>query len=694
MGENLGLIDANPYTASGELAYAPTNVFFRQIRNLIFDTTSIPAEANALGIHWPSSQATSISNCDFFLAEGPQSRHVGLLIDAGSGGFLGDLTFYGGMLGANFGNQQYTVRNLRFYNAQTAISYVWNWGWTYKSLHIENCGVGIRMGDATSVTLLDSSFRNVGRAIETRRSAGGDAFTTAGSLVMYNVVFDGVMEILAGPQGIIIPGRDVSLYHVGFSMGHVYDPFGPTDFAGTDRVLFPPPPRSLLDAEGRKYYERSKPQYEDEPVSRFVSAREFGARGDGRTDDAAVLNRLFAYTAASGQIAFVDAGKYVVTDTVFIPAGARIVGEALSSYILGSGPKFADSRAPHPVVQVGNPGDEGSIEWSDMILGTRGPTPGALVLEFNLHAGTTRPGRQYQEPSGMWDVHIRVGGYAGTEQLLAQCFTTPAQEITAESVPAECVVAWGSMHVTRGASGLLTENCWVWVGDHDLEDPDYRQVSLYAGRGVLVDSEDGRLWFSASSSEHHVLYQYLFQGSRDVYMGHIQTEAPYFQPNPPAPAPFPRLAEYYDPDFEESCYGREERDPNDPALVTNAARAVPCAMAWGLVVRDTQDFFVYGAGLYSFFNNYSTDCSRENAGAVCQQRIFEVTGTSNPAVLVYNLNVVGSRAMVTRDGEDIAWFDENEAAFTACIAVYENGGRAFEETWPYVSDQNSNLTGG
>ncbi|ROT41090.1 glucan 1,3-beta-glucosidase [Sodiomyces alkalinus F11] len=672
LDKSLGLIDANPYTDEGMLAYLPVNVFFRQIRNLVLDTTAIPPEGGALGIHWPSSQATSISNCEFRLSDDPESEHVGLLIDGGSGGLLNDLTFYGGMLGANFGNQQYTARNLKFYHAQVAVSYVWNWGWTYKSLYIENCTTGIRMGYATSITILDSAFRSVGTAIETRRLTTGTRPPAAGSLVMYNVVFDEVEEILTGPEGVLIPGQDVSFAHVGFVMGHVYDPFGPTDVTGSDPVLFPSPPRALLDGgkEGRGYYERSKPQYEREPVDAFVSARRFGAKGDGRADDTDALNKLFAFSATTSLIAFVDAGTYFVSDTVFIPPGARIVGEALASNILGGGDAFADSTRPRPVVRVGYPGDKGRVEWSDMILGTRGAAPGALVLEVNLDAGAWP-----HEPSGMWDVHVRVGGYPGTEQMLEQCPATPGKEMaTAESVPAQCVVAWGSVHITRPASGLLMENCWVWIADHDLEDQEYAQISLYAGRGVLVDSERGRLWFSASASEHHVLYQYSFRGARDVYMGHIQTESPYFQPNPPAPVPFPLVEGYGDPDFGETCRGRERRDPHDPAVEANATLTVPCAMAWGLLVRDTRAFFVYGAGLYSFFNNYDTDCSREGYGAICQQRIFGVTASSNPAVVVYNLNVVGARAMVTRDEEDIAWFDDNRAGFTSLIAVYENGG--------------------
>lgn len=70
---NLGLIDGNPYGPKG-LAWGATNTFFRQIANLVLDTTDVAVSKPARGIHWPSSQATSISNCVFLLADGPKSN--------------------------------------------------------------------------------------------------------------------------------------------------------------------------------------------------------------------------------------------------------------------------------------------------------------------------------------------------------------------------------------------------------------------------------------------------------------------------------------------------------------------------------------------------------------------------------------------------------------------------------------------
>ncbi|KAK2033777.1 glucan 1,3-beta-glucosidase [Colletotrichum zoysiae] len=660
----LGLLDGNQYGANG-LAWGATNVFFRQVRNLIFDTTAIPASAAAFAIHWPSSQATAITNCAFYLAEGPDSKHVGLFIEEGSGGLLNDLEFHGGQYGANLGNQQYTLRGASFFNAQVAINQLWDWGWTYKSIYIENCATGIRMQDTgtTSITLVDSDFVNVETAIRSSRDPGAPAPTTAGTLVMENVGFSGVYAILLGPQNnTIIPGSEGSVRSQGFAMGHIYTPTGPIDYTGDDASYFPvyPALQGVSSTGGTKYYERSKPHYADIPAGNFVSARSFGAAGDGNTDDTVALNNLFNYVSAdpsANLVAFVDAGTYYVSDTVFIPPGARIVGEALASIIMGGGAQFQDITNPHPVVKVALPGQYGTVEWSDMIVSTRGPAPGAKVIEYNLNS--------LGEPAGMWDVHVRVGGFAGTQLQLAQCPKTPDVAITADTVDRNCIAAFMSMHITKPSSNLFMENCWLWVADHDLEDPNYTQVTVYAGRGLLVESTNGRVWLSASGSEHHTLYQYQLVKTRDVYMGQVQSETPYYQPNPVASVPFPRVQGYHDPDFEADC---RDHDPSAP----------PCEMAWGLRVVASRNVVAFGAGHYSFFNNYNTDCCQIGAGARCQQRIVDIrdgpAGCAIPTegVEVYNLQIVGTTAMVTRDGTDVAFYKDNIAGFTAGIALYQH----------------------
>jgi glucan 1,3-beta-glucosidase len=78
-----GLIDGDPYYISN-LNWVSTNVFMRQIRNLVIDTTNIPASSAATGIHWPTAQATSIQNVVFQLSAAPGTQHVGLFIESGA----------------------------------------------------------------------------------------------------------------------------------------------------------------------------------------------------------------------------------------------------------------------------------------------------------------------------------------------------------------------------------------------------------------------------------------------------------------------------------------------------------------------------------------------------------------------------------------------------------------------------------
>lgn len=121
-----GLIDGNPYYTS-DLNWVSTNVFYKQVRNFVIDTTNIAPGTAATGMHWPTSQATSLQNIVFKMPTTAGVVHVGLFIESGSGGFMSDLTFIGGATGASIGNQQYTMRNLVFESCGTAIIQLWDW---------------------------------------------------------------------------------------------------------------------------------------------------------------------------------------------------------------------------------------------------------------------------------------------------------------------------------------------------------------------------------------------------------------------------------------------------------------------------------------------------------------------------------------------------------------------------------------
>ncbi|KAI0601014.1 pectate lyase superfamily protein-domain-containing protein [Biscogniauxia sp. FL1348] len=641
--QGFGLIDGNPYYTEN-LNWISTNVFYRQVRNFVIDTTGIAPGTAATGMHWPTSQATSLINVEFNMPTDASTVHVGLFIESGSGGFMSDLTFNGGATGASMGNQQYTMRNLVFNNCQTAIIQLWNWGWTYIGLQINNCGKGIDItaggdGDALSVgsvTIIDSSITDTPIGITTA-ATGSTSPATAGSMILENIVLSNVPVAVQGPSGTLLEGGSTTI--TGWGTGHRYTPSGPEEFSD---AITPNTRPAALVTDGA-FYSRSKPQYEDLTAADFVSARSSGAKGDASTDDTAALQSAID-SAANGKVLFLDYGLYKVTGTLKIPAGTKIIGEGYP-VIMGAGSFFGDMSSPQPVLQVGSTsGEAGQVEFSDFVVATQGPAPGATLIEWNLATSGT--------PSGMWDVHARVGGFTGSDFQVAQCLKQPGSD----AIDANCIGAYMLMHVTEQATNLYMENTWLWTADHDIEDSNNTQITVYAGRGLYIESTVGTFWLVGTAVEHNHLYNYQFANTKNIFASMFQTETPYYQPIPDAIEPFPVVAALNDPDFTTSCAGVEGN----------------CANSWGLRIIDSTDFFVYGAGHYSFFNNYSTTCSTVEAGENCQSRIVSIEGsTSN--INIYALNTIGSLSMLDKDGASVASWSDNVNVFPANIILYRTG---------------------
>ena len=728
--QGIAVIDTDPYIPGGNGAqwYTNQNNFFRQIRNFVVDITAMPIGVGA-GIHWQVAQATSLQNIRFEMIKGGGSanKQQGIFMDNGSGGFMSDLTFNGGLFGAFFGNQQFTTRNLTFNDCQTAIYMNWNWLWTFKSVNINNCQIGIDMSNnpanqtVGSVLLLDSKFTNTPTAIKTAFSANSEP-ETGGSLVIDNVDFTGAQNAVADTSGnTILGGGSVISSWV---QGNAYRPSGganrmakrlpqapassnacsassvaaassatapagssttvtpiasgdvtagapssgselpaptsPAPFANASQPITPqscsagPSPKtsgriqqalsgptkpvSLLS--GDKVFERSKPQYENVPVSAFISVKSQGAKGDGVTDDTAAIQKILD-TATTDQIVYFDHGAYVISDTVNVPKNIKITGE-IWPLVMASGPAFSDQNNPKPVFRVGAPGDSGAVEITDLMFETLGPAPGAILMEWNVADSS-------QGSCAMWDVHFRVGGTAGTKLQIDKCQKN--ENITTTFSP-ECAGAFMLMHVTQQATAYF-ENTWFWVADHELDLstwPGYRinnQINIYNGRGILVESQ-GPVWLYGTSSEHSQLYNYQITNAKDIWLGSIQTETAYMQANPNAlNGGFTPNPAFSDPDFA-TC-------PTDT-----------CKKTWGMRVLDSSDVYLYGGGLYSFFENYKQQCLDTES---CQENMIEIQCSKD--VWLYGVSTKASVNMVTVNGQPQAKGLDNDNNFCQTVALFE-----------------------
>ncbi|KAK4208040.1 pectate lyase superfamily protein-domain-containing protein [Rhypophila decipiens] len=640
--EGMAVIDADPYDSQGNNWWVNQNNFFRQIRNFKIDVTAMPLDRGAC-IHWQVAQATSLQNIEFNMRvdASEANKQQGIFMDNGSGGFMSDLTFNGGNYGAFFGNQQFTTRNMTFNNCKTAIFMNWNWVWTLQDVKINSCGVGIDManggqtGSQTvgSVLVVDSVFKDTPIGIKT---AYNPTLTeTNGTLVIDNVDFGGSSQaVVNGVTGdTILPGSQKVNF---FVQGRTYGASG----SGGKAIQTPQDavqkPTSLIDSTSGKVFTRSKPQYENVPASQFVSVKANGAKGDGETDDTDAIQAVFD-KATKDQVVYFDHGAYLVTKTVKVPKNIRITGEILPVIMAGGDKTFKDQNDPQPVFQVGEPGDKGSVEMSDLIFATKGPQPGAIMMEWNL-AGES------QGAAALWDVHTRIGGATGTELQLEKCAKNPN---ATNPVPEDCFGSFMMLHVKPTGSVYL-ENTWFWVADHDLApEANNAQIDVFNGRGVLIEGE-GPVWGWGTASEHSVLYNYQFTNASNIYLSTIQTETPYYQGNPEATTPFKVNAEYHDPDFEKSCAGDDKG----------------CARAWGVRAMSSKDVFIYGAGLYSFFDNYDQECLKTQS---CQKNMVSL---ENSEVHFVGLSTKASVNMITIDGNGVAEDKDNRNNFCATLAMF------------------------
>ncbi|KAL6804784.1 glycoside hydrolase family 55 protein [Trichoderma sp. SZMC 28013] len=626
----IAVIDSNPGW------YGATNNFFRQIRNFKIDLTGQPINTGT-GIRWRVAQATSIQNVQFIMSTDTttNNKQQGIWGEDGSGGWLSDLTFNGGALGMWVGNQQFTSRNLVFNGCQTAIYMNWNWLWSFHGLTINNANVGIDMSSIDgnsvqqvgSIILADSKLTNTKVGVLTNHDLNQAG--TYGTLVLDNVDLtqNTPIAVKNAKSGATLLAGNANI--ASWTQGRAYTNNNGKAVQGTRATVSKP---AALTANG-KVFTRSKPQYETIAANNFVSVKSRGAKGDGSTDDTAAIQAVFN-SVSSGQIVYFDHGAYVVTDTIKVPKNIKIVGEVWALIMVG-GSKFKDINNPQVVWQVGQPGDVGNVEIQDIIFETLGPQPGAIIMEWNV-AGSS------QGAAGLWDVHFRIGGTAGTQLQSDRCVKTPNQ--TTNPNPS-CYGAFLLVHVTTSGS-IYMENTWLWISDHELDLADHSQINIYNGRGLLIESTKGT-WLWGTASEHSVLYNYALNNAQNVYANILQTETAYMQGNPDARVPFTSQSKYGDPDW-------------------STCTTSTCARTYGIRIVNSSNTLIYGAGMYSFFNNYDGNtCVNANN---CQDNMIDIR---NSQVKLFGISTKASISMITLNGQQSVFDRDNRNTFCGTIASFE-----------------------
>lgn len=241
------------------------------------------------------SQATSIYNLRVEMSKDPATNHVGMFMENGSGGYMGDMVFNGGKRALDLGNQQFTVRNLEVNDAQVAIYTNWNWVWTFLGTKVKNCGVAFLIntgGNTTAQTvgaqnILDASIENTKIFVQTTTNQPD---SLAGGIVIDNAELKGVEIAVADKDGgVLLAGGDQTI--ASWVQGNVYEGTSNTPKYVRSTLNAVKKPDSLL--EDGKWVTRTRPQYENVSPDDIISVRAEGAKGDGQTDDTAAIQAVF-----------------------------------------------------------------------------------------------------------------------------------------------------------------------------------------------------------------------------------------------------------------------------------------------------------------------------------------------------------------------------------------------------------------
>lgn len=167
---------------------------------------------------------------------------------------------------------------------------------------------------------------------------------------------------------------------------------------------------------------------------------------------------------------------------------------------------------------------------------------------------------------------------------------------------------------------------------------------------MLIESSLAWLW--GTSVEHCVLYQYQLSQARNILMGMIQTESPYFQPVPNAPQPFTTGTFSADPTFSD-C---------------SSTSSVACATAWAVRIVDSSSVYMLGAGLYSWFSDYDQSCVDSGN---CQEKGFEIRESYD--IWIFNLCTKAIVQMISPQGSTPTFAENNANGFLSSILAWVHG---------------------
>jgi hypothetical protein len=119
----------------------------------------------------------------------------------------------------------------------------------------------------------------------------------------------------------------------------------------------------------------------------------------------------------------------------------------------------------------------------------------------------------------------------------------------------------------------------------------------------------------------------------------LQTESPYFQPTTAPPVPFAAVVGVFPGEPDYTC-----APGNDFS---------GCDESCSVIMKGSENIFISGAGIYSWFSTYSQNCTDTQA---CQKALM-LLENHLANVRIQNLVTIGAKYMAVMDGKGIPAID-------------------------------------
>ena len=202
---------------------------------------------------------------------------------------MGDLIINGGNIGLEVGNQQFTVRNLTVNCANTAVRMLWNWGWNFQGVTMNDVQVGfdVTVDSVGALAIIDAVVRDTPVFYRSSRATS----SLQSSIVLNNIQAVNVSAIVGIVGGqTVLAGSPGYTYVDTWAQGNVY---AGHKSEGYTQGYIESIQKDWSLLENGRIFGKGRPMYADYDITQIVSVRDHGAKGDGYTDDTAALQEVF-----------------------------------------------------------------------------------------------------------------------------------------------------------------------------------------------------------------------------------------------------------------------------------------------------------------------------------------------------------------------------------------------------------------